>query len=222
LGSGRDSRVLISGFDIYATKTVTSVPGASWIFAPNDLHAAGAFLATQMNSKPLTRDHGDPVRLIVPNWYGCTCIKWVDEISFANDAAPTTSQMKEYASRTHQQGTPELARDYEPAVLDPAAMPIRIEKWIASGRLKYRVVGIVWGGTQAVKTLTIQFNPGESYIPVEMIRPATSNFWGFWSCTWTPQRPGTYAIRMRVADSGVRTRRLDNGFYARSVEIREI
>jgi len=61
-GSSRDSRVFISGFDTYATKTVTSVPGASWVFTPNGLQAAGAFLATRMNGKPLTRDHGAPVR----------------------------------------------------------------------------------------------------------------------------------------------------------------
>ncbi len=71
----RASRVLVTGFDQYATKSMTSVPGASWVFSIGDVKAAGAFLATEMNGNPLTADHGAPVRLVVPGWYGCACIK---------------------------------------------------------------------------------------------------------------------------------------------------
>src|ERR1700683_1644110 len=222
LSSGTGNRVLISGFDTYATKSTTSTPGASWIFTREQLLDAGAFLATKMNGQLLTRDHGAPVRLIAPNWYGCTCIKWLNEISFTDDAAPATSQMKEYASRTHQHGMPDLARDYEPAVLDPAAMPIRIEKWSAAGRVKYRVVGIVWGGAEPVKNLMIDVDPAGKSFPVEIARAATSRSWGFWTFAWAPEKPGRYVLRMRVADTGVRTRRLDSGFYSRTVEIKDV
>ena len=92
------SRVLVTGFDQYATKSMTSVPGASWVFSIGDLNAAGAFLATEMNGKPLRADHGAPIRLVVPGSYGCACIKWVTAISFVNDAAEATSQMQEYAA----------------------------------------------------------------------------------------------------------------------------
>ena len=47
-----------------------------------------------MNGAPLTRDHGFPVRLIVPGWYGCSCIKWVDRIELVADEAPATTQMQ--------------------------------------------------------------------------------------------------------------------------------
>jgi DMSO/TMAO reductase YedYZ molybdopterin-dependent catalytic subunit len=102
-------RVLVSGFDKYSGRSATSVEGASWIFAFHELNAAGAFLATKLNGKPLSRDHGAPVRLLVPGWYGCTCIKWVDRITLVDDAAEATSQMAEYAGRTHQNGSPRLA-----------------------------------------------------------------------------------------------------------------
>src|SRR5256884_4995300 len=85
------SRVLVTGFDQYATRSATSVPGASWVFSVRDIKAAGAFLATEMNGKPLTPDHGAPGRLVVPGWYGCACIKWVTAISFVDDAAEATS-----------------------------------------------------------------------------------------------------------------------------------
>jgi DMSO/TMAO reductase YedYZ molybdopterin-dependent catalytic subunit len=37
-------------------------------------------LAYQRNDEPLTAEHGFPVRLIVPGWYGCNNVKWVDRL----------------------------------------------------------------------------------------------------------------------------------------------
>jgi len=216
------SRVLISGFDQYATKSVTSVPGASWVFSIGELKAAQAFLATEMNEKPLTEDHGAPVRLVVPGWYGCTCIKWVTTITFVDDTAQATSQMQEYAARTQQEGLPDLARDFHPATIDQAAMPIRVEKWLVEEKIIYRVVGIAWGGTTAVKTLTIRFNPEEEYVPVDSFAQVKNDPWTFWTHAWSPREVGTYSIRLAIKDPTVRTRRLDSGYYVRTVEISEV
>lgn len=215
-------RVLISGFDTYTAKSASSVPGASWIFTPDELKKAGAFLATKMNGSPLTRDHGAPVRLVVPRWYGCTCIKWVDEISFTDDAIRATSQMQEYASRTMQIGIPQLAREYKPATIEQAAMPIRIEKWADGEKISYRVVGILWGGTVPVTKLEIRFNPEEEYVDVDNFQQTTNDPWSLWTHTWTPKQPGTYLVRLRVPHPQVVARRLEAGYYMRSVEISEI
>jgi DMSO/TMAO reductase YedYZ molybdopterin-dependent catalytic subunit len=96
-----------------------------------------------MNGKPLTKDHGAPVRLIVPGWYGCACIKWVNEITLVDDGAAATSQMQEFAGRTQQMGVPKLVRDYQPARIEQVAMPTRIEKWMIDERIVYRVTGIL-------------------------------------------------------------------------------
>src|SRR6185436_10905211 len=133
------TRVLVSGFDDHSQPSTHSTAGASWIFTLAELAETGAFLATRMNGEPLPRDHGFPLRLVVPGWYGCTCIKWVDAISFVDDDALATSQMQEFASRTMQNGMPALARDYLPAEIDQAAMPVRVEEWNVGGRLAYRV-----------------------------------------------------------------------------------
>jgi DMSO/TMAO reductase YedYZ molybdopterin-dependent catalytic subunit len=216
------NRILVSGFDIYANKSKTSVEGASWIFKLDELKAAGAFLATEMNGAPLTKDHGAPLRLLVPGWYGCTCIKWVNEISFVDEGAEATSQMAEYAARTMQKGAPKLAKDYQPALVEAAAMPIRVEKWVVGEKIQYLVVGVVWGGTRAVTRLQIRFNPEEDYVAVEYLQPGGINTWRFWTHEWVPARPDSYHIRLRVADSGVATKRLDAGYYMRSVEIQEV
>ena len=68
----------------------------------DQIRESRAFLATGMNGAPLGPDHGFPLRLVVPGWYGCTAIKWVNEIALLDDTAPATDQMREYAGRTHQ------------------------------------------------------------------------------------------------------------------------
>jgi DMSO/TMAO reductase YedYZ molybdopterin-dependent catalytic subunit len=215
------TRVLVSGFDRYQSESVTSMPGASWAFTFEDLKSTGAFLATHMNGRPLTRDHGAPVRLVVPGWYGCTCIKWVNEISLVDEKAEATSQMQEYAGRTHQEGTPVHARDFRPAFIQHVAMPIRVEKWRVDNEIKYRVVGILWGGAQPVKILEIRFNPEDEYIPVENLQQASGGSWTFWTHTWEPKTTGVFLIRLRVKDPVVPQIRLDAGYYVRSVEITE-
>jgi len=218
----KGGRLLISGFDTYSSVSLTSMAGASWVFTWEELMTAGAFFATKMNGQPLTPDHGAPVRLVVPGWYGCTCIKWANEISRVGDDAEATTQMQEFAQRTHQKGVPRLAREFEQARIDPAAMPIRVEKWQVNGGLKYRVVGISWGGPERAKALTIQFNPGENFVPVDHFSPVKADTWAFWTHAWTPPQPGPYVIRMRVTEPQVHTRRLDMGFYARAVRIEEV
>ena len=214
------TRLRVSGFDQYSQSSERSTPGASWIFTFEQLEQTGAFLATGLNGAPLPDDHGAPVRLVVPGWYGCTCIKWVDELRFVGDDEPATSQMREFASRTQQHGTPELARDYLPAEIDLAAMPVRVEKWRVSGAIRYRVVGIQWGGTARGAALEIRFGDGpwQSLCMGEVSQAP----WALWEHDWRPAATGTYAITLRAVDRSLRTRRLDTGYYLREVSIDEI
>jgi len=216
------TRVMISGFDRYSTKSSTSIPGADWVFTLEELKSSKAFLATEMDGKPLTKDHGAPIRLVVPGWYGCTCIKWVNGITLVDDEVEATSQMQEYAGRTHQRGVLRLARDYQPASIDQSAMPIKVAKWLVEGKINYRVVGILWGGSRPVNVLEIRFNPEEDYVPVDSFRQTANDPWSFWTHAWTPKTTGTYMIRLRVKDPSVTTKRLDSGYYVRSVEITEV
>lgn len=216
------TQVLVSGFDRYAGNSVTSMPGASWIFGLDELAKSRAFLTTELNGRPLSRDHGAPIRLVVPGWYGCTCIKWVDQISLVDDSAESTSQMLEYATRTHQVGSPAMAKDFLPAWIDHAAMPVRVEKWRVGGKLRYRVVGILWGGSEGVRALGIRFNPEEDFVPVDSLPTPQTGPWTVWSHAWSPAAKGTYTIRLAITDPPAHPKRLESGYYARSVEITEV
>jgi DMSO/TMAO reductase YedYZ molybdopterin-dependent catalytic subunit len=215
--------VLVSGVDHGTQGSRQSLPGASWVFPLDVLGSSGPFLAVRMNGQALTPDHGAPVRLAVPGWYGCAWLKWVDEIRWVARDEPATSQMREFAGRTHQNGVPALARDYDAPAIDTAAMPIRVEQRRIDGRLEYRVVGIVWGGTAAVDRLMIRFATRDSVMPVRVCPPpATHHTWALWTHRWRPAEPGYYDITLKVADPAVRTRRLDLSFYIRRVRIDEI
>ncbi|HEY2152065.1 MAG TPA: molybdopterin-dependent oxidoreductase [Vicinamibacterales bacterium] len=217
----RPYRVLITGLDDHPTLSRTSTPGASWIFTPDELQRA--ILATRMNGSPLTPNHGAPVRLLVPGWYGCASIKWVNRIEFVEDDAPATSQMLEFAARTHQDASARLARDFTPAVIDTAAMPVRVEKWIVDGRVVYRITGIVWGGNKPTNRLSIRFRSDLPWRPVDDCPlPSSMLTWNLWSHTWRPDSAGRYQIVLRVDDPSIRTRRLDLFFYVREIEIEEI
>jgi DMSO/TMAO reductase YedYZ molybdopterin-dependent catalytic subunit len=229
------TQVLVSGFDEHSVPDPDSVPGASWIFGLDQIHGSGAFLATQMNGAPLSADHGHPLRLVVPGWYGCTAIKWVNEIALVDDGAPATDQMREYAGRTHQDPVgprdaelmsagrrpegPPLAKDFRPATIDPAATPVRVDKLrAADGGISCRIAGILWG-VPAVRSLRIRLSPDRSFEPVEELERGDARPWRLWSHRIPAPAPGRYRIELAVADPGVRTRRLDAGFYAREIEI---
>jgi len=216
------TRLLVAGFDLPAVPSKESNRGASWIFSMQQLVEAGAFLATGMNGEAMATDHGAPLRLLVPGWYGCTAIKWVNELKLMDENAAATAQMREFASRTHQRGVPHLARDYRAAMADQAAMPVRIEQWHVGGATRYRVVGIVWGGQKVFHRPTLRFNPGEPFVPVEVCPAMKHNQpWTLWSHVWDLPGAGRYRMRARIDDSTIPTRRLDQGWYDRVVEISE-
>ena len=215
--------LLVSGVDETAIESRTSNAGASWVFPLDTLDRLGAFLAVRMNGQPLTADHGAPIRLAVPGWYGCSWIKWVNELRLVSADEPTTLQMKEFSLRTHQGRIPALAKDYDAPAIDLAATPIRVEKRRLDGRLQYRIVGIVWGGDRRVDRLAIRFSAGEPPQPFTVCpAPRTHQTWSLWDYWWQPASPGIYNIALTSPDPSIRTRRLDASYYVRRVVIDEV
>jgi DMSO/TMAO reductase YedYZ molybdopterin-dependent catalytic subunit len=215
-------RIQVTGTEPASGPSRSSVPGASWVFHRGDLERTGAFLATRMNGRELPAHNGFPVRLVVPGWYGCTCIKWVSRIDLVPDDTPATPQMIEFARRTHQEGQPRLAAEYAAPVIDFAAMPIRVEQWSIDGATVYRVVGIVWGGAQPARKLEIRFRRDEAFVPVSDYQaPTSTTTWSLWWHTWRPTASGVYPIVLRRGDPSVRSRRLDMFFYLREVRIEQ-
>ena len=130
--------------------------------------------------------------------------------------------MREFAARTHQEGTPRRAAAFAPAAMDLAALPVRIEKWLVGDRPRYQVIGIVWGGARVPSRMRIRFRSSEPFNLFDVCPvPASPVMWGVWSYAWRPAAPGLYQIVLKP-EEGIASRRLDLYFYTRSVRIDEV
>ncbi len=216
------TQVMVVGHNNHSDNRSDRNQNKSWILPLDALASLQPFLAKHMNGEVISRDHGYPVRMIVPGWYGCSCIKWIHELRLVGRDEPATLHMQLYAGRTHQPGVPDLARDFRPAAMDLAAMPVRVEKRRGESGLYYRLIGILWGGHQTTDRLTIRTDLGQGYVPVESYEHLSNQTWTQWTHTWRPTSKGLKRIQLRVEDPAISTNRLDQGYYARTVMIDEV
>jgi DMSO/TMAO reductase YedYZ molybdopterin-dependent catalytic subunit len=57
---------------------------------------ADAMLAYEMDGKPLPREHGAPVRVVIPEMYGYKNVKWVERITLVSSAEPGYWEQRGY------------------------------------------------------------------------------------------------------------------------------
>jgi hypothetical protein len=194
--------LLISGHDRHLQPVADAQAGASWIFSFDQLRETGAFLATKINGQPLSEDQGAPLRLVVPGWFGCAHIKWVQDVVAQDLQAPSTPQMLEYARRTFQKGKPRLAAHYHAAKTGLSLLPVRVERWRVDGEIVHRIVGIVWGGTAPVDQLSLRVvaedEPRKAVLTPQPIThftwPASTSTWALWSHTVRLPAVGVHRI----------------------------
>ena len=61
-------------------------------------------MAWQMNGGSLPPQHGFPLRLVVPNWYGMVSVKWLGEITVLTEPFEGFFQTNEYV-HVNEDGT---------------------------------------------------------------------------------------------------------------------
>jgi len=79
-------------------------------------------LAWALNGQPLDRDHGFPLRLIMPGWYGVANVKWLSEIRLQEERFLGNYQARWYRTVRAVGGTGELT---DPATLAKTCKPNR-------------------------------------------------------------------------------------------------
>jgi hypothetical protein len=208
----QSTRILVSGFDTYPTKSVSSQPGAIWVFTWDELKRARVFLATEMNGDPFDErswrpDPLDGSRLVRVRLHKMGEGNRTDGCLWPRQLLKCRSLRREPSSRA----CPNLVRDFKPATIDQAAMPTRIEKWLLDERIMYRLTGILWGGSRPVNTLEIRFNPEQDYVPVESVQQKANDPWSFWTHSGSPKQPGTYLMRLRIKNPQIAATRLNTG-----------
>jgi DMSO/TMAO reductase YedYZ molybdopterin-dependent catalytic subunit len=85
-------------------------------------------LAYEMNGQPLPPQHGFPLRLIVPEWYGMTSVKWLKAITAISEAlrrcpAGDHLPLPQVRGRSWQAGEPQIPTRSDGAPRHPRWQP---------------------------------------------------------------------------------------------------
>ena len=167
----------------------------------------GVMLAYEMNGAPLPPQHGAPLRLIVPGWYGMAHVKWLRRITVV--AEPFDGfQMRAYRFRDSPDdpGIP-LTRIEPRALLIPPGFPdfMSRRRVVRSGDVL--IEGRAWSGWAEVTAVQITIDGGDTWESADLDPRLHSYGWARWSWTWKAE-PGSYLLSARATDASGRTQPL--------------
>jgi DMSO/TMAO reductase YedYZ molybdopterin-dependent catalytic subunit len=150
-------------------------------------------LVYEMNGVPLPAEHGGPVRLLVPGWYGVASVKWVAEIKAIEGRFKGFFQFQKYILPN---GTPDPTPLTERRVRALITSPTADDKLVAG---PHDVRGLAWSGNQPVQTVELSDDDGASWRTVDL-EPSDSPYgWQRWRTRWQAQ-PGVHSLKVRATD----------------------
>ncbi len=171
-------------------------------------------LAYRMNGELLEPNHGYPVRLFVPGWYGVASVKWLTRIAVIDRPFRGYFQSVKY---TVHRRTP-TGLDTE--VVGP--MPVKSEIIRPPGGAAlsigtHRVFGVAWAGEEAVAAVEVSTDSGRSWNSAQLIGPQAAFSWTLWEFLWEVAKPGCYPLLSRAVSRSGRAQPVEhdplNGGY---------
>ena len=159
-------------------------------------------LAYEINGVPLPPQHGFPLRLLVPGWYGMTSVKWLARITVL-DAPHDGYQMRDsYRVRQEEgeEGIP-LARMQVRALMMPPGIPefLSRARIVEAGACVIR--GRTWSGEAEVAGVQVSTNGGETWAEAQLESSALGLWaWRSWSFAWQAE-PGEHELCCRARDA---------------------
>lgn len=155
-------------------------------------------LAYAMNGEPLPVEHGFPVRLVVPGWYGMAAVKWVNRIEAIAGRFKGYYQAERYIIDHPQRGgstiTPLSTMRVRSLITAPKA-----GSRLTSG--EHLVQGLAWSGDAPVTRVEISVDNGETWEPAELASESTAYGWSLWEYRWWANTPGQVILRSRAFDA---------------------
>jgi sulfane dehydrogenase subunit SoxC len=164
-------------------------------------------LAYEMNGAPLPPQHGAPLRLIVPGWYGMAHVKWLRRITVVPERFEGF-QMLAYRLRDapDEPGIP-LTRIEPRALLVPPGFPdfMSRRRVVRSGAVN--IEGRAWSGWAPISTVEVSLDGGDSWEVADLEPAPDPHGWAHWTWIWQAE-PGSYLLSARAADASGRTQPL--------------
>jgi sulfane dehydrogenase subunit SoxC len=160
-----------------------------------------ALLAYEMNGQPLPPQHGFPLRLVVPGWYGMTSVKWLTRIVASDRAFTGHQQARAYRIRQHEdeEGTP-LTRILPRALMIPPGVPEfpSRHRLLAPGTCVLR--GRAWSGFGSIEAVDVSTDGGSTWQEAKLERDVDSRWaWCRWCFDWKAA-PGEHVLLCAARD----------------------
>jgi DMSO/TMAO reductase YedYZ molybdopterin-dependent catalytic subunit len=165
-------------------------------------------LAFEMNGQPLLPQHGFPLRLVVPGWYGMTSVKWLTGISVAADSF-AGYQMDAYRLRQHPDDAGEPVTRMKPrALMIPPGFPDFSSRVRSLAAGTHVVRGRAWSGWGAIDRVEFSADGGTAWRDTELVPGSSPDAWCAWSTTWEAGS-GEHELIARATDTAGNTQPLD-------------
>lgn len=167
-------------------------------------------LAYEMNGQPLLPQHGCPLRLLVPGWYGMTSVKWLSRITAVSEPFEGYQQVNVYRWRQHPEepGEP-VERIAVRSLMIPPGIPEFLTRHRYVQRGACRLSGRAWSGNGSIVRVELSADGGRSWADTLVSRSVASHAWQAWTYTWHPSGAGDYELCCRATDSAGNTQPLE-------------
>ena len=144
-----------------------------------------ALLAHTMNGEPLPREHGFPLRLLVPGLYGIKQVKWIREIEVSNERHTGYWEKRNWS------------RDGTVKIISRIDFP-KNDSRVRGSKTVLR--GIAFAGDRGIQYVQISTDGERSWSLAQLEKPLSPYSWVFWSFPMELPRRGRYSIAVRAAD----------------------
>lgn len=148
-----------------------------------------------MNGAPLLPEHGFPVRLIAPGWYGVANVKWLRRIEVLDRPYEGRFMAREYVTiRETQQDGAKIARFTSVGRMNLKSAPAKVTQLDG----EHRIIGAAWGAPIAKVEVRVDDGP---WLPATIEEGGESVAWAIWSLDWGRPPAGEHSITTRAIDT---------------------
>ena len=191
----------------------TSIPAEKAMNVYGDV-----LLAYKMNGEDIPRDHGYPVRLIVPGHVGVRNMKWIKSIKVSNEESEGTWQRG-----ISYKGVAHYIKDFKNIDLNKVAsiqeMPVQSCIVEAYKKEEYiNVKGFAWsGGGRGIIRVDVSLDGGKSWSEATLKEGSDQPFnkfwaWTFWDLKVKHDKKNNFEIICKATDSSYNTQPENNNF----------
>ena len=163
----------------------------------------------EMNGGPLPVQHGYPVRLVVPGWYGMAHVKWLRRVTVLEEAFDGFQNVTAYRIRQEPGDEGEDVTRIEPrALLAPPGDPDFMTRERVLRPARVRLTGRAWSGWAPVERVEVSTDDGTTWRDAELDAHEHRWAWRGFGLDWEAT-PGTHLLRVRAHDASGRVQGTD-------------